>query len=452
MEISRCYDSHLHLLATGIFKRGLRLFDLKSVDDLKNISLSPDFFRQDWLVGFGWDQHRFVDQQYPTNKQLDQVFSDFPVALTRADGHAVWLNSKAMEKVGYQDLNRLVPDGGIVVRDELGNPTGIFIESAKIEIDQMMPAYSSEQNRLFLNEAITYLNQQGFTHVREMTCFIDQWNVLHEMDLKNELTLYVETFFVCENITDYQRAKAEFIQARTTSSPHLRACGIKLFYDGALGSEGALISDFYKNKKIDNNNDDVKKNKGIALWSLSDVEKIMMDLWQNPKAELAIHTIGDEAVAQIIDLADKVQNQFKRKGLLHIEHGELIRPKTIEKMTKLNVRIHMQPCHWLSDQRWLQEKIPNLSKFVFPWAALQVANIPFDWGSDTPIEEASVFSNLKALRESAVAGVPGLHGDLFMWHQHPNVNWGAGCKSIFENEKLKQIIFDGVDITSKLNS
>ncbi len=446
MEISRCYDSHLHLLATGIFKRGLRLFDLKSPADLKSVSLSPDYFRQDWLVGFGWDQHRFENQQYPTCKQLDDVFSDFPVALTRADGHAVWLNSKAMEKVGYLDSNKKVPNGGIVIRDADGKPSGIFIESAKIEIDQMMPNYSTEQNMLFLREAILHMNKQGFTHVREMTSFIEQWNILRQFDLDKELSLYVEHFFVCENIVDYQRAKKQFQQARELTSQHMRACGIKLFYDGALGSEGALISDFYKHQNADKKTE----NKGLALWDLADVEKIMIDLWSDPTAELAIHTIGDEAVARIVDLADKVQNQLQRKGILHIEHGELIRPETVEKMKKLNVRVHMQPCHWLSDRRWLQEKIPSLSQYVFPWAALQAANISFDWGSDTPIEEASVFSTLKALHESSVNGVQGLSGELLSWHQHPNVNWGADCKTVFENEKIKKIIFDGQDITAKV--
>ena len=87
---------------------------------------------------------------------------------------------------------------------------------------------------------------------------------------------------------------------------------------------------------------------------------------------------------------------------------------------------------------------------MFPWAALQEANISFDWGSDTPIEEASVFSTLKALHESSVNGVQGLSGELLSWHQHPNVNWGADCKTVFENEKIKKIIFDGQDITAKV--
>lgn len=453
MQINRCYDSHLHLLPTGIFLSGLRLFGIRSIEDLSQIELKPDYFRGEWLVGFGWDQHLFVDQKYPTRQQLDQIFPDYPVALTRADGHAIWLNTKAVEKAGYLNSHRAVPDGGIVLRDDQGVPTGIFIESAKLEIDFMLPKYSKLQNKLFLQEAIAYLNRQGFTHAREMTASAEMWTLLREMDLYGQLSLYVECNFVCENFQDYERAKAELQMAQQTQTQHLKACGVKLFFDGALGSEGALISDFYQSGVSH------KKNKGLALWSLKDVEIIMRDLWMESQNQLAIHTIGDEAVSQIVGLAERVQKELGGQGELHIEHGEIIRPETIEQMKQLRVRVHMQPCHWLSDRRWLQEKIPSLSRFVFPWRSLQQAGIAFDWGSDTPIEEASVANNLKALKEAADNGVAMPIGELHHWHQHPDLNWGKDCYTIFSSDNksptapqivqqavrqnVQQVVFDG---------
>src|SRR5438552_3156350 len=100
-EIPRCYDSHTHLLATGMMQKGLSLFHLKSADEVAQLKIELHHFRGDWLVGFGWDQNKWPDRKLPTRQILDQIFPDFPVAFSRADGHATWLNSKALELAGY---------------------------------------------------------------------------------------------------------------------------------------------------------------------------------------------------------------------------------------------------------------------------------------------------------------------------------------------------------------
>ena len=103
-KIPRCYDSHLHLMGSGMLQRGLRLFDLQKPEDVRHLQIEKHHFRGQWLVGFGWDQSKWPGQKWPTKEILDQAFPDFPVAFSRADGHATWLNSKALEIAGY--LNR----------------------------------------------------------------------------------------------------------------------------------------------------------------------------------------------------------------------------------------------------------------------------------------------------------------------------------------------------------
>jgi len=434
-KIPRCYDSHLHLLGTGLMQKGLRLFDLKDAHDVKNLRIEKHHFRGDWLVGFGWDQSKWSGGQWPTKEILDQAFPDFPVAFSRADGHATWLNSKALEIAGYlnkTESEKPTPMGGVIIRDSQGKPSGVFTELAKMEIEMLIPPFSAEQNRDFLRAAVRYLNSRGFTHARDMSGFIDQWNLLREMDLQGELTLYVDENFTCENLVDFQRALSEAKQARETETKHLKARGIKFYFDGSLGSQGAYLSQFYPGTK----------QKGLTLWDLLDVEKVFEETWK-AGFEVCVHTIGDEAAHLILQTALKVKREKKVNGVINVEHAEVVRPETIALMKEFETICHIQPCHWLTDRRWLKDRLGSLYQFVFPWRALQESQVQIQWGSDTPIEEASVASNWQALTDSSKEGIPALKGSLLEYHSHRDPKWGGGCQSLFEDGVLKELVFDG---------
>ena len=98
--ISNCFDSHVHLQATGQVGLGLQLQNLTSAEEIKDISILDDYFSGDWLIGFGWNNYFWKEKNLPTKKILDKVFPDIPVLFSRVDGHASWLNSKALEIVG----------------------------------------------------------------------------------------------------------------------------------------------------------------------------------------------------------------------------------------------------------------------------------------------------------------------------------------------------------------
>jgi len=436
--IPRCYDSHTHLLGTGILQSGLRLFDLRDPQDLSRVVLKNEYFRGEWLVGFGWDQYNFKEKKYPTRQDLDSIFPDFPVALSRADGHATWLNSKALERIGYlgkTEEQKKSPAGGVLLRDEQGLPTGIFVELAKIYAESFIPAYSAEQTKYFIKAAIKHFNERGFTHLRDMSGFYGQWEILRDLDLKNELTLYIDENFTCENIDDFQRALEEAIKARENQTKHLNARGIKFYFDGALGSEGAYLSKNYIGKD----------SRGLTLWPLNQVEEVIRKTWQQ-NLEVSVHAIGDEAAHQIITVAHKIFKDDKLTGVLNIEHAEIMRAETMDLLKDLSSVCHIQPCHWLSDKKWLKEKLGDLYQHAFPWKALSDRGITLQWGSDSPIEESSVANNLKALTESPSEGIAKFPGDLLAPHSHREKSWGENCYTEFKDGKPKKVVFDGREI------
>jgi predicted amidohydrolase YtcJ len=421
-KIPRCYDSHTHILGTGIFLEGLNLFSLQSLADLKTLKIKSDYFKCSWLVGFGWDHTKWNIQDWPTHHDLDEVFPDFPVALSRADGHTVWLNSRALQEIGYYkktETEKPTPSGGVIIRDQLGHPTGIFQEHAKLLVDFTIPDYSLAQKKNLLLASIRYFLSQGFSHIRDMTGNIEQWELLREILTEQSFPIFIEQNFVCENRQDFIRAMREFKVAQDKPHPQLRALGIKVFYDGSLGSEGAYLSQNYR----------TSTQKGILLWEDEDLDFVISETWK-AQAGLAIHTIGDEAAHRAILSARRIWDSGL-KGRINIEHAQILRAETIALMKSLDVVCHMQPCHFLSDRRWLKDKLGDLYSRVFPWRDLDEAGIKMQFGSDSPIEKASVTDNLKALQMAESEGIPALNKDPLLFHSHPDESWGSACVSIF---------------------
>jgi predicted amidohydrolase YtcJ len=438
--VSNCYDSHVHWLATGQVATSWRLHHLKSALDISRETLKPSYFRGEWLVGFGWDNNLWPGGEFPHRSALDKLFPNFPVALSRADGHAVWVNSVALQRLGMlgakgREKGYIPPVvGGRIVLDDSGSPTGILIDLAKSLVDALIPHINRQQVKSFLLKGMQEFNRAGITHIRDMSCSEEQWTEVVHLAEAELLTMAVEQTFSAENPNDFEAALDLAIRARRQNLALVRAQSIKIYCDGALGSEGALLSCDYQSGS----------GRGLELLSKSDLQGFMHLAWESG-FDLAVHTIGDEAAHRVILAAQGVWEKGI-KGKLHLEHAQMLRPETIFQMPVDSVTCHLQPCHWLSDRKWLRKKLGSLYPHAFPWRALQEAGIPFFFGSDSPIEKPSIQNTLLALEESPHEGIPKLFGDPLLYHSHPDGTWVPSCFSQFTNGIPTSVVFKGVHL------
>lgn len=431
-RITNCYDSHVHWLGTGDFFTRLDLHQLTNAEDVVNLQTGPEHHRGDWLLGFGWNQNAWPSGEFPTREILDRTFGlDRPVLFWRADAHAVWVNTAVLERAGLMREFVADPQGGKILRDPSGKPTGVLIDKAMLLVEKYLPQFSDKEVQRSLLNGIGIFHRAGITHIRDMSCDIQQWEQSLHLEESGLLTLAVEQYMSLEDGREFSDVLKFALEARKTPSQRLRVRGIKAFLDGALGSEGAWLSCDYMSGS----------GHGLQLIPLSEVEHMMRETWSQG-LDLALHCIGDEAAHQIVLSAHKVKNAGVR-GHLHLEHAELLRPETIAMMNSLTVFCHLQPCHWLSDHKRLQGKIGSLNQVAFPWRALQEASIPFDFGSDSPIERPSIADNVKALKESAIAGIPALLGDPLKYQSHPDLAWVPNTYSLFQDGQVRQVIFNG---------
>lgn len=429
MRIEACFDSHVHWPFTGELAQRLHLQDLTGPDAVADIKLMPYHVRNGWVLGFGWDDTKWKGK--PHRKILDNWYSGGPVALSRCDGHAFWVNTAALKQAGLWDNPELTIPGGRIERGEDGRPTGILVDKAMDPVEALLGKQEAIEVRRNLLKGMQIFNEAGYTHIRDMTCDEQQWHEATKMDESGVLTLAVEEYFWLKSLDALKSSIQLVKRARKSQTPNLRARGLKLFLDGALGSEGAYLSQCYHGSH----------NKGLLLWDLKGVSEVLRKSWEE-KVDVAIHVIGDEAGEMVVDLARKL-SEVGITGPLHLEHCELLRPETILKMKGLDVTCHMQPSHWLSDRKWLKQKIGDLSVTAFQWRRLQEAEIPFHFGSDAPIEPASIGRLLQALRESSEDGIPRLLGQPTTYMGHLDLAWAPNSYTILDEEVPSQVVFRG---------
>lgn len=448
IQIPRCFDSHVHWKSTGEIRSWVNLRGVKSLEDLQERfdtqlgrSGSPDHSNQashlkvhrgEWVIGFGWDEtlwkvqsksgFRNKDQTQNTEsiklhfETLDHLGISNPMVLYRVDGHALWCNGEALRRWQTKPLFKDPIPQGRVVRDHQGQPTGVFIDGAKSLITSLLPPRTPLEETQALLMGIEVFRKAGFSHIRDVGGSITDWNQARMLENQGRLPLFVEMFFNVSRVEDIESTLDQYDFAQSTSSPHLRPAGIKVFFDGALGSEGALLSEPYPSGQ-----------RGILSWSLDDLEILLSAAWSRD-CPVAIHTLGDEAVHRVVELAVKLKKRGCA-GRLHLEHCEIVRDETIELMKGLDLICHLQPSHFLSDREWLYEKVGKLYSKSFPWARLAQAGIPFYFGSDSPIMEPSIKSTYESLTLAAKDGIPLPPSPFYHYHIHPDVNWGSMCRT-----------------------
>lgn len=410
-KIPRLYDSHTHFLATGEFANGLNLSHLQHPEDVTKIDLNnTNYYRHNWLVGFGWNDSQWA--MPPHKKILDQIFPNTPVFFARADGHRSWVNTRALEFLGVNSAD------------------GILTEKDHLRAWEALPDFTQAQQKAHVFSACRTYNRAGFTHVRDMSCTESLWNLLLELSDAKELTLAIEENYTSHDLNDFDKVLGLCLSAKKSETPLVRMKGIKVFYDGSLGSETAFLSQPYNGLH--------EGPRGQVLWELSEIEAILKRTW-TAGLEFSVHTIGDEAAHQIVQMARKVSAQGA-VGRLNLEHAQVLRPETIQLMKPLHVRCHMQPCHWLSDRVWLKQKLGDLYRYAFPWEALKAAQIPISFGCDSPIEPPSFWRNKIALEESVQAQIRRFSGDVIATHSHPDLHF-ANSTTVIEDGEVKEVLF-----------
>ena len=379
-------ESHGHLFYLGQSQLGLNLRGLKTKQAVlaRIREYATSLEKGQWLFGRGWDQSDWSGQQFPTAKELDQILPDNPAVLYRIGGHTAWLNTKALDLAGI-DATTKDPAGGIIVRNAEGRPTGILVDNAMNLVQEFVDANSSKNPIKVFKAGQAEAFRNGITTFHDLAfpsnrLFIYKWLFRFGI-LKINLHVYLQAD---ENIEKYVTQNPP----QSLSNGRLTIGAIKVFYDGAMGSFGALLSEPYS---------DQPENSGIQTTSDERLIKIAQ-LAKGNGYQLAVHAIGDLANSKTLDMFEKtIGNDSRYAYRWRLEHAQFLKPEDIQRIAANQYIPSMQPTHATSDMKWVASRLGlERAQTTYAWRSLVEAGAIVAGGSDAPVEPINPFWGLYA--------------------------------------------------------
>ncbi len=379
-------DSHTHVMELGLAVLTLDLTDTRSIGEaLTRIAAyakaHPD---RPWIVGRGWNQELWAEKRFPTAAELDAAVPDRPVWLMRVDGHAGWANSRAMALAGITALTK-APAGGRIERlAPGGKPSGLFVDNAVRLIEQAVPPLRPEDRDLALATAQDELLKRGVTATADMGTSIEDWQAYRRAGDAGTLRIRIMAYA--------GGTEAMALIAGPGPSPwlyqdRLRLGGVKLYADGALGSRGASLKAPYA---------DAPTVKGLRITADTQLKNLMsraaLDNFQ-----IAVHAIGDEANAAVLNAIEDLAQTYKGDRRWRIEHAQVVDPADIPRFGKLGVIASMQPVHQTSDRQMAEARLgPARLAGAYAWRSIAAGGARLAFGSDAPVELPDPFAGLAA--------------------------------------------------------
>lgn len=370
-------DSHLHL--SGIAGNFLNL-DVTGVTSKREMlemirkkaeTLKPG----EWLIGRGWDENLFTDGTIPTIQELDHVAPHNPLYIPRICGHASLVNSKALE-VSHYHPDMPVPEGGTVVLDEkTKKPTGLLLEVASQIVTEHIPERSFEELKGAMRQAIQFSMAKGLTSVHTndpqiLGGFDLTYRIFDELLNEEKLGLRCNLLINHEYLDDLKERGLYTGYGNET----LQIGAIKIFADGAMGRRTALLSEPYS---------DAPDTYGDAMYSQEALYEIVRKA-RELSMPIAVHTIGDQALQNVLDILDQFPTVAYRDRLIHVQ---ILREDLIKRLVSPSRIADIQPRFIVGDFPWVQDRIgPERMKLSYAWKTLMSRGVICAGGSDAPVE------------------------------------------------------------------
>lgn len=371
-------DSHGHIAGLGQFLSQPDLRNAKSPEECVDYIHNSISLQNNWIVGYGWNQENWNKKDFPHKSILDKYFRDIPVFLRRVDGHAAWVNSKALDLCGITAYSKN-PQGGEIINDNSGYPTGILIDSAMDLIRNNIPDFSIKQIEDHILNAINSLISHGVTYTHDMDVDPKYIPIFQDLDRRGKLKIRIDSYIKSQN-------KTPNLNNIQNSGNLFNIKGLKFYADGAFGSRGAALLKPYS---------DEPNNSGLLLTSDASLYKSGIYGVEN-NLNIATHAIGDKAARITLNAYNSIRNDYT-DAILRIEHCQLIDPEDIERFADIGAIASVQPVHCTSDAASIAEnRLGKRCNYAYPWKSLIDRGITVLGGSDFPIESHNPLSGIDA--------------------------------------------------------
>jgi predicted amidohydrolase YtcJ len=326
------------------------------------------------LIGQGWDEGAFASRGYPDRAALDAAFPDNPVALESLHGFGGFYNGKALEIAGIT-ADTEDPDVGDILRREDGSPTGVMLTLAQDLVNQHIPKPSQDKLEEAILAGLTEMAQAGVTSIHEAGMTPEDVTAFKALAEKDDLPIRVYGLLDGNNSDLMNRWFADGIADDPDDWLDIR--GIKVFYDGSLGSRTALMAEPYSDKP-----DAARPTERIAPMTLQD----LANRASKTGYQMAVHAIGDEGNNRTLGIYENALSG-QTDARWRIEHAQVVLPDYYERAARLGVYSSVQSSHAVGDSAWAEDRVgPARIKNAYAWRKILGAGAELMLNSDLPGE------------------------------------------------------------------
>ncbi len=373
-------DAHVHFLEGG---RGLASVQLR---DAK----TPEVFSQriadfasstepgEWILNGDWD-HQNWGGELPRREWIDAATPDNPVWISRLDGHMGLANSLALKLAGV-DADSPDIEGGTIVRDAAGSPTGVLKDNAMRLAVAAIPKPTHDQLDRFLDAAMRYVASHGVTTVHDVSADgSDGWISLVTYRRAEQNNKLITRIYAIPPLSDWEQVKDD-VAANGVGNDWLKTGGVKGMMDGSLGSHTAAFFEPFT---------DTPDDSGFLLHPLDDMRKWITGA-DAAGLHVNVHAIGDRAIRDLLDIFYEVAKEHgDRDRRFRIEHAQHIHPDDMQRFAIQNVIASVQPYHAIDDGRWAEDVIgAERAKTTYAFRSLIDSGAHVAFGSDWSVAPA----------------------------------------------------------------
>jgi predicted amidohydrolase YtcJ len=362
-------DSHVHFPTWSLAQRDVRLDGVESLAEaLERVRVHPR--SGEWIRGTGWRSATWDEQ--PTRQALDEVTGQAPAALWAKDYHSLWLNSAALALAGGD----LELEGGVVERDDGGEPTGVLREESAWQYRARFGAVSDDEWVEATRVGMKLANSRGVVAIHDKDGWLGAPRIFQRLADRDGLTLRVWQSLPYEKLPEL-----ESLGLRSgIGDDYLRIGYLKVFMDGTLGSQTAWMLD----------------GSGVQITSGDELAEIVRG-GARAGWPVGVHAIGDLANREALDAFERTRDEWGPLGLRQrIEHAQCLAQEDLGRFAALGVTCSVQFSHAPSDRDLAERFWAEHADGVYAFRSLLESGVVLVNGSDAPVEELDPLAGIRA--------------------------------------------------------
>ena len=379
-------DNHVHFMEGGAALASVELRDATTPELFKQriTDYAKDLPKGRWVLNGNWDQTQWGGE-LPHKNWIDSGTTNNPVYVIRLDGHMALANSEALRVAGITK-DAVAPEGGVIMRDEQGEPTGILKGNALNLVLSVIPTPSDDELMEQFSMAQAHALSLGLTKVHAVTAYPTETSMLDIFQMAQERGLMKIRAQVSTPIEAWEDMAAETVQGDAGDGV-LKWGGVKGFIDGSLGARTAWMYEPYT---------DDPESTGLPL-NDPDEFAAWMKAADNAGLELSIHALGDRGIDTVIAEMKDIAGKDIQDRRYRIEHFQHPTEDAIEALSETGIIASMQPYHAIDDGRWAEDRIgAERLKTTYAFRSILDAGGILTFGSDWPVAPLSPIKGVYA--------------------------------------------------------